>query len=283
MEPQYTIQSCTIRPQGRRTFRAGGGYLMLLLTAGSCRAAPNGAPHLCTGADMLLLKPHTSLTVDTMALHDACALLALWVEPGTLALFSDESCDLAEKYAFVPYGAAIIHSEISTVLLLKNLLTRLARPEEEGGLTLGLSIYRRNLLSTFLVVFLRACAQSDQVRRRRRKKDALVNELFLFIREHLAEDLSLPRLEKEFYVSGAHLSRTFRQAAGIGLHAYITKSRIDLSKKYILQGCPIQEVFGRCGFGSYNHFFKAFKQECGMTPRAYYRQMSDIIHTPPPG
>lgn len=280
LKPRYSIQNHTIPPGTRRTFRAGGGYLILLLTGGSCQAEMDGVRRLCAGADMFLLKPHMSQTLGADGLREPCTLAALRVAPETLALYSDENCDLAEKYSFVPYGTALVHGEIGAVMLLKNLVTRLASLKDEE-LQLGLSIYENNLLSTFLVVFLRVCAQSDRARRRRHNRDLLADEVFLFIRAHPDEDLSLARLEKEFYVSGAHISRTFRQAAGVGLHAYITKVRIDLSKKYILQGCPVQEVFARCGFGSYNHFFKAFKKECGMTPREYFRQMSDILYTPP--
>lgn len=278
MEQRYGVQTCTIRPEKQRTFRAGKDYLMLLPTGGSCRAALDGGEYLCTATDMILLKPHIAQTLSTAGMQEPCTLLMLRVSPEVLAQYSDEGCDLEEKYAFVPYKTALVHGEIGTVLLLKNLLARLSRIGQEE-LALGISIYENNLLSSFLVVFLRACAQSDEVWRRRRKKDHLADDVFLFIREHLTEDLTLERLEKEFYVSGEHISRTFKKAAGIPLHAYIIRARIDLSKKYILQGCPIQEVFGKCGFGSYNHFFKAFKKECGMTPKSYYRQMSDVVHT----
>ncbi|MDD6032164.1 MAG: AraC family transcriptional regulator [Oscillospiraceae bacterium] len=270
MEKQYSIQSCTIGPEERRTFRAGGDYLMLLPMDGSCQALLEEGETLCTTTDMLLLQPRRTLTLWAGGLHHPCTLTLLRVPPETLRLCSDETCDLSEKYAFIPFGAAVIRSEIGTVTLLKNLLARLSSIEREE-LQLGLSIYESSLLSVFLVVFLRVCVQGDRVHRRQRKKELLTDDVSHFIRENLTGDLSLQRLEKEFYVSGEHLSRVFRKSAGISLHAYILRSRIDLSKKYILQGMPIKDVAVRCGFGSYNHFFKAFKKECGMTPKAYYK------------
>lgn len=273
----YQIRRITLSSQRQLTLSSGAGYLFLLITGGNCRVSLGGIEYLCSGSDMLLLKPEVEQTISTLGLNFPCALWAMEVSPEALTRYSDDSCDLAEKYRFVPYQTALVRGEATTVITLKNLITRLRKlPGEE--LRLGLSIYENNLLSTFLVLFLRECALSDQVRRQNRANHLLIDDVFLFIRDHLTEDLSIPRLEQEFYVSGEHLTRRFRAAAGISIHAYITKSRIDLSKKLLLQGMPVKEVYNRCGFGSYNHFFKAFRKECGMTPKDYYRRMSDVVH-----
>ena len=36
-------------------------------------------------------------------------------------------------------------------------------------------------------------------------------------------------------------------------------------------GLPITEVYKTSGFGGYNHFFRAFKKEYGMTPKEYFQ------------
>ncbi len=100
----------------------------------------------------------------------------------------------------------------------------------------------------------------------------IIDNVFEYISQHLTEDLSLDALEKAFFVSGEHISREFKKSTGMTLHAYITRSRIDLSKRYILQGISVRDVCQLCGFSSYNHFFKIFKKECGMTPMAYYQK-----------
>lgn len=277
MPSLYTIRRIRLPVQHPVTLTSGQHYLFLLIASGSCRVPLNGMEHLCSGSDMLLLKPGAEQQLSTIGLDAACSLLGLEVSPDALRQYSDADCNLAEKYRFVPYHTALVRGEASTVITLKNLITRLRKlPEEE--LQLGLTIYENNLLSIFLVLFLRECALSDQVRRQNRSRHLLIDDVFLFIRDHLTEDLSIPRLEQEFYVSGEYLTRRFRATAGISVHAYIIKSRIDLSKKLLLQGMPIKEVYNRCGFGSYNHFFKVFKKECGMTPKEYYHRMSDIIH-----
>ena len=52
-----------------------------------------------------------------------------------------------------------------------------------------------------------------------------------------------------------------------------SKSRLDLCRKYIEQGKSIHEVYQLGGFGGYNHFFRAFRKEYGVTPKEYYRNL----------
>ena len=276
MNKLYTIRKLTLSPNSRITLYSGTEYSFLLVLSGTCRVCFGDTEPLCAGVDMLLFKPEHSSVLTTEGIAEPCSLSLLRVSPAAFRKYSDENCDLSEKYRFVPYEVAIVHGEVNTVLTLKKLISRLNNLEREE-LQLGITIYENNLLSSFLVLFLRACAQSDQVRRQNLQKHLLIDDVFLYIQEHLTEDLSIPRLEQEFYTSGEHLTRKFKAAAGIPVHSYIVKSRIDLSKKLILQGYPIKEVYTRCGFGSYNHFFRAFKKECKITPREYYKQLSDVV------
>lgn len=272
----YQISTGVIHPQGSRSYVSGDAYLVLLILEGSCYVQLEGKQRLCTPADLMLMKPQVVQTLSAAGEETPCSVTAVHVSPDALVHYSDDQCDLAEKFAFVPYQTAVIHGQINAVVTLKNLVTRLAGLAMDE-LQLGLSIYENSLLSSFLVLLLRACAQSDRIYQTQRRKHLLIDDVFLFIRQHLTEDLSIKRLEKEFFVSGEYLMRSFRATADMPLHVYIMKSRIDLSKRYILQGYPIRDVYSLCGFGSYNHFFRAFKQECGLTPKAYYRQATDVV------
>ena len=80
----------------------------------------------------------------------------------------------------------------------------------------------------------------------------------------------LERLEKEFFVSREHIAREFKRQTGQTVHRYIVKARLDRCCTLIEQGLPITEVYKTSGFGGYNHFFRAFKKEYGMTPKEYF-------------
>ena len=98
----------------------------------------------------------------------------------------------------------------------------------------------------------------------------MLDEVFLFIQAHLTEELTLERLEKEFFVSREHIAREFKRQTGQTVHRYIVKARLDRCCTLIEQGLPITEVYKTSGFGGYNHFFRAFKKEYGMTPKEYF-------------
>lgn len=68
-----------------------------------------------------------------------------------------------------------------------------------------------------------------------------------------------------------NILREFKKATGQTLHGYIVKNKLELCQKYIAEGFPITEVYKLGGFGGYNHFFRAFRQEYGMTPKEYYK------------
>lgn len=271
----YSITNHLIAANSSRDFSPGDGYLVLMVSSGRCRTCIENTAFLCSETDMVLLKPHVAQTLDTLGMDSPCTVTCLRFSVEALEKFSDDQCSLTRNYQYIPYKAALIHCEIHNAVTLKNLINRLLSLKEDP-MRLGLSIYENNLLSIFLVLFLRECTKCDLYYKKAQNRNLMIDDVCVFIREHLTEDLSVKRLEQQFFVSGEVLSAKFKRATGTPLHRYIVKARIDRSKQYILQGLPIKNVYTLCGFGSYNHFFKAFKRVCGMTPRDYLNKKSDV-------
>lgn len=57
----------------------------------------------------------------------------------------------------------------------------------------------------------------------------------------------------------------------ITIHKYIKLKRLIKAKELIRQNLPITEVYIKSGFGDYSNFFRAFKLEYGITPKEYYK------------
>lgn len=91
-----------------------------------------------------------------------------------------------------------------------------------------------------------------------------------YIREHIAEDISVRELAVRAHVSETHLGRLFKKKHGLTPVDYIHQQRITVAKE--LLGKPvytISQVAAMVGFNNYSYFTKTFRKYTGMTPREY--------------
>ena len=221
--------------------------------------------------DILVCKPRQVLSLEYSG--GRCPLSAMFIRLSLELLeeFTTEKTDLIYSFAVNPEPIAVLRGQSELLMLLKNVASWLVDlPDQQDRH--AADILEEGTLKMFVSLVLRTCIQADLNRGNKNQNLALDN-VFTFIHTHLTEDLSLERLEKEFYVSRHHLIRQFKLRTGQTVHQYIVKARLDRCRSYIEQGQAITEVYRKGGFSSYNHFFRAFKQEFGMTPKQYYHSM----------
>ncbi|SDF68995.1 two-component system, response regulator YesN [Fontibacillus panacisegetis] len=91
-----------------------------------------------------------------------------------------------------------------------------------------------------------------------------------YIGQHLASDLSLNALGRATGFNPSYLSRIFKRDAGIGLHDYITRRRMELAQSLLTYTkMKIYEIAQKCGYDNTNYFIRIFKLTVGMTPQEY--------------
>ena len=91
-----------------------------------------------------------------------------------------------------------------------------------------------------------------------------------YIKRNCAEKLSLDSLAKEVYISKSYLSSIFKKETGLSLTAYITKVRVEKSKKMLLEdNASLAYISGQCGFKDQSYFTKVFKKETGISPKRF--------------
>lgn len=94
-----------------------------------------------------------------------------------------------------------------------------------------------------------------------------------FIREHLADDISLGLLAGLVGLSPWHFCRAFRQTSGMAPHQWIQAVRIERAQE--LLGCEtlsVTDVALCVGFKNASHFARSFRAIVGTSPREYRRQ-----------
>ena len=90
-----------------------------------------------------------------------------------------------------------------------------------------------------------------------------------YIAANFTRDIPLVEISNKFYMSESHFCRYFKRNAGKTFVAYLTELRIERAKQLLQENVPLGEVFTLCGYTSYKHFSKRFKQIVGVTPKEY--------------
>lgn len=270
----YSIERIYLTDKTKKKIEAKDYYVIILISRGNCHFELENGFVDCDTETAILAKPHSTIRFEYHIAKKPLELLLIRVHPHILKDLSDESCDLEKGFSFIPLEKAMIHLDTRDTTLMKNITKTVMQLSDESD-AFGHALYRKNMLSILLILFLRSCIASDHVKLSHRKKEFVMDDVFRYIRANLGNDLSLDVLEDQFFVSRHHLCREFKKLTGQTIHSYIVKSRLDLCKKHIEMGKPIKEVYELGGFGSYNHFFRAFKQEYGMTPKEYYESLTE--------
>jgi len=91
-----------------------------------------------------------------------------------------------------------------------------------------------------------------------------------YIKHNCGEKLSLDSLAKEVFLSKSYLSSIFKKETGMSLTAYITKVRVEKSKKMLLENnARLALISSQCGFKDQSYFTKVFKKETGVSPKQF--------------
>ncbi len=100
-----------------------------------------------------------------------------------------------------------------------------------------------------------------------------IDELRLWIADHLDQDLSAEALAARMCLSERHFARVFTQETGASPAAYVEAARVEAARR-LLEGTddPLGRVAAAAGFGSTETLHRAFRRQLTTTPAAYRRR-----------
>ena len=256
-----------------RSFTSGTNYMIIYISKGTCYFNIEETDSFCTTEDMILLKPNQKTVMTFSGQDKALELIILKVSPEYIMELSSEQEDLLRGFEFVPFKVASVRSDSAECMLIKNIAAKLAHIQEEKEAYCH-TLYEKNLFSIVLILTIRACIHADQVHRKHRRKHLLMDELFLYIREHLTEDFSLENVSGSMSVSPIHFHNTFKTATGKTLRDYVEEQRIKKSINMLLTtNFSLTQIAYECGFSSQSYFSYVFKRRMKVTPREYTKEI----------
>ncbi|MFC9894396.1 GlxA family transcriptional regulator [Nocardia sp. NPDC127579] len=150
----------------------------------------------------------------------------------------------------------------------------LALVAEDHGEELALAVARQ------LVVYLKRQGGQSQFsvplsRPAASRRD--IDELRLYIAEHLDADLSVAALAARMCLSERHFTRVFRQETGTGVAAYVESARVEAARRLLeTTDEPLASVGAAVGLGSVETLHRAFRKQLGTSPGAYRRRFRTI-------
>jgi AraC family transcriptional regulator len=91
-----------------------------------------------------------------------------------------------------------------------------------------------------------------------------------YIRQHLAESISLDDLAAVAGLSRFHFTRKFRTTMGATPHAFVLQQRVERARALLERtGTSLLDIAAICGFADQPHLTREFKKRIGVPPGRY--------------
>ncbi|NSW90179.1 MAG: AraC family transcriptional regulator [Firmicutes bacterium] len=226
------------------------------------------------------LKPGDILLIHNNELHkpiveqgEIYERIVLWINPNFLKRQSVENTNLSLcfEYSF-PGKTNLLRADPELLGKIRNILSKFENAC--NSMSYGSNILKDLYLMEFIIYINKAFLESfgDKVEEDV-EYDEKINSIINYINKNLNLDLSLDTLAQKFYLSKYHLLREFKKYTGYTIHNYVRQKRLIMAKSLLKEGISVTEVYGRCGFGDYSNFIRAFKNAYGVPPKTYYKSL----------
>lgn len=97
-----------------------------------------------------------------------------------------------------------------------------------------------------------------------------IDQILLYISNHLDEDLGIDKLASKVYLSEGYLSLSFKRKTGMTISRYIKKCRMEKAKELLrTTNMRLGEICDTLGFSSVSYFCQSFREYCGISPDKY--------------
>jgi transcriptional regulator GlxA family with amidase domain len=163
---------------------------------------------------------------------------------------------------------------VEQTLPFREIMEELLSPQQEGLL----SPARRRELA------FRALRLICEIAPRKKRAEDLIRyprrilAVVEFIREHIAETITVEDLAHAAHLSVSRFHTLFRRNMKRSPMSYVKEIRLAEARRMLgATDAPVAEIADRTGFANQFHFSREFKKATGQTPTAYRKANSTLI------
>lgn len=152
------------------------------------------------------------------------------------------------------------------------------RLERNPDAPFGSEQLMRAYLEILLVSLIRQCRDAESERRppkltsvyKSNFEEELSDRIVAYLREHLAEPLSLELVCNQFHLGKSRLKQVFHDRFRCGVMEYVRTLKLEEAKSLIReQKYNLTEIAAKLGYASIHYFSREFKKNAGMSPSEY--------------
>lgn len=250
-------------------------YEIYFLISGDVTYTIESRQYRVMPGDILLISPRELHQICIRPEMSAYERYVLWIDPKLLTQYSTELTDLTKHLdpSCSSHGN-LLHTKPEQAGHLQRLMDQLW--QESGSGSYGSDLLQQALLVQLLVTINRLAARSGSQPEALTHSSRAVSEVVDYVNLHYSEPLSLEQLAEQVYVSKYHLSHEFNRLVGTSVYRYIQKKRLLIARQLLAQGKRPNEVYSSCGFSDYAGFYRAFRNEYGISPREYVHSVRPL-------
>lgn len=102
----------------------------------------------------------------------------------------------------------------------------------------------------------------------------LFTQIEAYIKQHIDQELTLNMVAEHFFYNPSYLSRLFKTKLNKNYMTFVSEIRINYARQYLkIPQYAVSDIAIMCGYKSYKHFVKVFKDITQMTPTEYRKQL----------
>ncbi|MBE6613291.1 MAG: helix-turn-helix domain-containing protein [Ruminococcaceae bacterium] len=223
----------------------------------------NGAPHPMRPGDLYLFTP-----ADNHEIHaDECVtVIGIMFEEKlvTSELFSRILALEAMGETLLVNLNGEVHNMVKCCFEAVLREEIMLREEKNPG---DSALYISRLLDCILVELLRALVPSDTL-----PTVAPVRDAILHLYRHYTEPLSLSGVAEHLHLNSSYFSQLFRKTTGQTFKGYLIDLRLRNACRLLAgTSLSVTEICFSCGFESYSHFMRTFKERYHVSPLVFRR------------